>query len=64
MTAAKNAFAALSNRMIAFRAKSSSEGPIVVYCSMEKKSWLQPKGAVSHPYVAQSMRGCGEVKTN
>ena len=62
ITAAKNAFAALSDPMIAFRAKSSSERPIVVYCSMEKKTWLQPKGKIVNPYVAPSMRGCGEIK--
>ena len=37
--------------------------PVVAYCSMEKKSWLQPKGAITNPYVDAAMRACGEVKT-
>jgi len=59
--AARSAFAALSDEMIKFRAGRSGERPVVVYCSMEKKSWLQPKGAIGNPYLAPSMRGCGEI---
>lgn len=62
LATAKTAFAALSDEVIRFRASDSGERPTVVYCSMEKKSWLQPKGAINNPYVAASMRGCGEVK--
>jgi hypothetical protein len=59
---AKTAFAALSNEMIKVRAKASGDRPIVVYCPMEEKSWLQPKGTVDNPYVDAGMRTCGEVK--
>ncbi|HEV8432991.1 MAG TPA: hypothetical protein VGR95_06220 [Thermoanaerobaculia bacterium] len=59
--AAKSAFAALSDEMVRYRAAMKAKEPIVVYCSMEKKSWLQPKGAVVNPYVDPSMRSCGIV---
>ena len=62
LPAAKNAFGALSDEMIRYRTAVKAKEPIVVYCSMEKKSWLQPKGAVVNPYVDASMRSCGEVK--
>ena len=59
--AAKTAFGALSDEMIRYRAAVKAKEPIVVYCSMEKKSWLQPKGAVVNPYLDASMRSCGTV---
>ena len=62
LAAAKMAFAALSDEVIRLRASDSGERPTVVYCSMEKKSWLQPKGAINNPYVAPAMRSCGEVR--
>lgn len=61
LTAAKTAFGALSDEMIRYRTAVKAKDPIVVYCSMEKKSWLQPKGAVVNPYVDPSMRSCGTV---
>ncbi len=60
--AAKSAFGALSDEMIRYRTTVRAKEPIVVYCSMEKKSWLQPRGTVVNPYVDPSMRGCGEVR--
>lgn len=59
--AAKSAFGALSDEMVRYRTSVKAKEPIVVYCSMEKKSWLQPKGAVVNPYVDPSMRSCGTV---
>lgn len=63
---ARHAFAALSDAMIAYcTAGNEQPKPQVVYCSMAKRSWLQPKGAISNPYYADpAMRGCGEVKSN
>jgi len=60
--AAKSAFAALSDEMVHYRTAMKAREPIVVYCSMEKKSWLQPTGTVVNPYVDPSMRSCGEVR--
>jgi hypothetical protein len=62
---ARQAFAALSDAMIAYRATTSEPKPQVVYCSMAKHSWLQPKGNITNPYYADpAMRSCGEVKSN
>jgi hypothetical protein len=59
---ARDSFAVLSEEVIRFRDARSGNRPVVVYCSMERKSWLQPKGAIANPYVDQSMRSCGEVR--
>ncbi|HEV8658290.1 MAG TPA: CusA/CzcA family heavy metal efflux RND transporter, partial [Thermoanaerobaculia bacterium] len=63
---ARHGFAVLSDAMIAYRARSNERPrPQVVYCSMAKHSWLQPKGEITNPYYAEAaMRGCGEVKSN
>jgi len=59
---ARHAFAELSDAMIAYRGKSKEQPkPVVVYCSMAKHSWLQPKGDISNPYLDASMLTCGEV---
>ena len=62
LKAARESFAALSEQMIRFRDTQTGERPVVVYCAMEKKSWLQPKGAVTNPYVDAAMRSCGEIR--
>lgn len=59
---ARNAFAALSDEMIKFRSAQSGDRPVVAYCTMKEKSWLQPKGAISNPYLDPSMQSCGEFK--
>ncbi len=59
---ARAAFAVVSDEIIKFRNSQSGVRPAVAYCSMEKKSWLQPKGAISNPYLDESMRSCGEFK--
>jgi Cu(I)/Ag(I) efflux system membrane protein CusA/SilA len=62
--AARSAFAKLSDAMIAYRTAANEQPkPQVVYCSMVKHSWLQPKGEVDNPYYSDfAMRKCGEVK--
>jgi hypothetical protein len=60
---ARAAFWALSDSMIKLRNGAKAPRPAVYYCSMEKKSWLQPKGAVGNPYVDKSMTTCGELKS-
>jgi hypothetical protein len=62
VAAARTSFAALSEEMIRYRSAAHAKEPVVVYCSMEKKSWLQPKGAITNPYLDASMRACGEVR--
>jgi Cu(I)/Ag(I) efflux system membrane protein CusA/SilA len=65
LEAARLAFASLSDAMIVYRATGKEKPkPDIVYCSMAKKSWLQPKGAIANPYFAgDAMRGCGEVRS-
>jgi hypothetical protein len=62
LKAARDSFAALSNEMIRYRESRSGDRPAVAYCPMEKKSWLQPNGAIANPYVDVAMRTCGEIK--
>ena len=62
LASARTTFAALSDEMIRYRTAIHVKDPVVVYCSMEKKSWLQPKGAITNPYLDASMRSCGEVR--
>lgn len=63
LKAARLAFAALSDEVIKYREARCCERPAVAYCSMEKKSWLQPTGEIGNPYVDASMRKCGEIKS-
>lgn len=63
LKAARAAFAAVSEEVIRYRESRRSNRPVVAYCSMEKKSWLQPEGEIGNPYVDASMRRCGEIKS-
>ncbi len=58
---AREAFFLLSKRMVRYREMVSGERPVVVYCPMAKKSWLQPAGEIGNPYHGQSMPRCGKV---
>ena len=60
LAAARQAFAALSEGIIEVHNANPTGEFAVAYCSMEKKSWLQPKGRISNPYVDDDMRRCGE----
>lgn len=62
LKSARDSFAMLSEEVIYYRDGRSGPRPVVVYCSMEKKSWLQPKGAITNPYMDEAMRSCGEVR--
>ena len=60
---ARDAFGAVSEAMIAYRTTADERPkPQLVYCSMAKRSWLQPKGEINNPYLDASMRSCGEIK--
>lgn len=61
LTDAREIFGELSKPMVRFREMASGDKPMVVYCSMAKKSWLQPEGQVGNPYLGQKMAECGEV---
>ncbi len=63
LKAARDSFAMLSEEVIRFRDARSGRRPEVVYCSMHKASWLQPKGAITNPYADdKSMLACGEFR--
>jgi hypothetical protein len=51
-----------ARRCVKLRASTPGDRPAVAYCSMEKKSWLQPRGEITNPYVAAPMRACGEFR--
>lgn len=58
---ARGAFYDLSKPMVRWREASGKKDSIVAFCSMAKRSWLQPKGAIGNPYYGKSMATCGEV---
>lgn len=61
LKASRDAFYALSKPLVRWR-QAAGQGPEVVYCSMAKRSWLQPEGEeVGNPYHGEAMGGCGEV---
>lgn len=61
LAAARAAFSGLSEPMIRYREMAGGDRPVVVYCSMKKKTWLQPKGEIGNPYGGQKMARCGQV---
>jgi hypothetical protein len=60
LVAARQGFAALSDEVIKYYEKSGGDQLAIAYCAMEKKSWLQPGGKITNPYVGDEMRHCGE----
>lgn len=61
LATARAAFSELSGPMIRYREMAGGDRPVVVYCSMEKKKWLQAKGEIGNPYAGQKMARCGQV---
>ena len=61
LAAARNAFFELSKPMVRYREMVSGQRPVVVYCPMAKRSWLQPEGTIGNPYLGQKMPTCGEI---
>ena len=57
---ARAELAELTKPLVRYHALVSGARPIVAYCPMERKSWLQPDGPIGNPY-APSMLRCGEV---
>ena len=60
LAAVRAELAELTKPLVRYHALVQGSRPIVVYCPMEKKSWLQPDEAIGNPY-APSMLRCGEV---
>lgn len=59
--AARDAFYALSKPLVRYRFGVEGERPMVLYCPMAKRSWLQPEGEIGNPYHGRSMPTCGEI---
>ena len=60
IAAARAALAELTKPLVRYQALVKGPRPIVVYCPMVKKSWLQPDEAIGNPYDPSMLR-CGEV---
>ena len=60
LAAARTQLAELTKPLVRYHALVQGPRPVVAYCPMEKKSWLQPDEAIGNPY-APSMLRCGEV---
>lgn len=58
---ARERFALLSTKLIELRTIASASRGVVAYCSMAKKSWLQPSREIGNPYYGSSMARCGEI---
>ena len=61
LKSARNAFAALSDQMIKVRNAAKGERPMIGFCPMVNKSWLQAKGDIGNPYDP-AMATCGMLK--
>jgi hypothetical protein len=63
LKSARNGFGDLSDKMIAYlkASKAPRNPPYQYYCSMAKKSWLQPDKGTRNPYYGSSMPTCGEL---
>lgn len=59
---AREAFYELSKVLVRYRSKlTGTDLPLVMYCPMAEKSWLQVEEKVGNPYQGESMETCGKV---
>lgn len=59
----RRAFAGLSEMMLAYREMLVGEAPLVAYCPMVEKSWLQSGEEIGNPYYGSAMSRCGEIRS-
>jgi hypothetical protein len=60
---ARDGFYALTKPMVLWREGVAENGrPVVAYCPMHKRSWLQPGEEIGNPYGG--MPGCGSIVSN
>lgn len=52
--------AELTKPLARYHALVQGDRPVVAYCPMEKKAWLQPDEPIGNPYAPHMLR-CGEV---
>jgi hypothetical protein len=61
VASAREAFYRLSMPLIRWRAQTG-RGPAVAFCSMAKRSWLQPAAReIGNPYLGRAMVKCGQL---
>ena len=62
LKSARDGFGELSDKLIAYLQATGSKRnpPYQFFCSMAKKSWLQPSKETRNPYYGSSMPTCGE----
>ena len=58
---ARTAFYTLTKSLVRYRGLTTGAKPKIAYCSMAKRSWLQPGKDIGNPYYGQSMASCGEI---
>jgi hypothetical protein len=64
LTAARAAFAVLSDRMIArIRSEASPADVSVAFCPMAQRYWLQRGERIQNPYYGKAMPDCGRFVT-
>jgi hypothetical protein len=54
------ALAELTKPLVRWHELIEGARPVVAYCPMEKRAWLQPDEAIGNPYAPYMLR-CGEV---
>ena len=59
--AMREAFKGLSRPMAMWATMSKPKGIYVVYCAMQKASWLQKGKPIRNPYHGPKMLRCGEI---
>ncbi len=62
LKAARDAFYRVSMPLVRWPAATGRPAPVVAFCSMAKRSWLQPQPQpLGNPYYGKKMERCGEV---
>lgn len=56
----RNEMAELTQPLVRWHELVEGSRPVVAYCSMVKKAWIQPDEAIGNPYAPYMLR-CGEV---
>jgi hypothetical protein len=60
---ARAGFKVLSAPVVMWAKMAKPDGLYVLYCGMQKASWLQKNDTVRNPYHGSEMLGCGEVQS-
>jgi len=60
LASVRGELAELTKPLVRWHELVEGSRPVVAYCPMEKKAWLQPDEAIGNPYAPYMLR-CGEV---